>query len=145
MLVRIWDLFNVHSILYSLELLKLKSRREINGGVRSTKIKKKKPYLFCRNVVSVLWGDVWDDISSVSSLCCIISLLRKHLERIPDAPSKWYLNAESLSLNFNEMLEAMGVLLGLMTAAGRPQVCKILYGKVLWNTVNTDHLSWIQL
>lgn len=42
MLVRVWDLFNAHLILHSLELLKLKSRREIHEGVRSTKIKKKK-------------------------------------------------------------------------------------------------------
>lgn len=41
MLVRVWDLFNVHLVLHSLELVKLKSRKEIQGGVRSTKIKKK--------------------------------------------------------------------------------------------------------
>lgn len=82
---------------------------------------------------------MWDDTSSVSSLCCIILFLREHLERVPDVPPKWYLNAKSLSLYFSEMLEGMGVLLGLMTAAGSPQVCKILYGKVLRNTVNTDH------
>lgn len=38
MLVRVWDLFNVHLVLHSLELLKLKSRREIHKGVNSTKI-----------------------------------------------------------------------------------------------------------
>lgn len=42
MLVSVWDLFNVHLILHSLELLKLKNRREINEGLRSTKIEKKK-------------------------------------------------------------------------------------------------------
>lgn len=63
---------------------------------------------------------MWDDISSVSSLCCIISLLKEHLERVPDVPPKWYLNAKSLSLYFSEMLEGTGVLLGLMTATGSP-------------------------
>lgn len=41
-LVRVWGLFNVHLILHSLELLNLKSRREIHEGVRNTKMKKKK-------------------------------------------------------------------------------------------------------
>lgn len=54
MLVRVWDLFNVHLVFHSLELVKLKSRKEIQGGVRSTKIKKKNAYLFCRSVTSVL-------------------------------------------------------------------------------------------
>lgn len=57
-LVRVWDLSNVRLIYHSLELLKLKSRREMHEGVRNTKIKKKKKkeyaYLFCRSVASVL-------------------------------------------------------------------------------------------
>lgn len=121
-------------------------KQERNSG-RSKKYQnlKKNAYLFCRSVTSVLWDQVWDDTFSVSSLCCIISLLREHLARVPEVPPKWYWNAKLLSLYFNEMLEEMGVLLGLMTAAGSPQFSKILYGKVLWNTVNTDYFSWIRL
>lgn len=45
MLVRLRDHFNVNLVLHSLELWKLKSRREIHEGVRNTKIKKKKNIL----------------------------------------------------------------------------------------------------
>lgn len=72
---------------------------------------------------------------------CLTPLLRENLERVPDVPQKSYVNAKSLGLYSGKMLEGMGVLLGLMTAAGSSQICKILYGKVLWNTVKTDHFS----
>lgn len=75
---------------------------------------------------------MWDNISSVSSLSCVCvtSLLRENIERMPDVPQKRYVSAKSLGLYSGKMLEAMGVLLGSMTAAGSSQICRILYGKV---------------
>lgn len=52
--LRVWDLLNVHVILHSLELLKLKSRREVHEGVRNTKIKNKKK----KNMLTY-FAEVW--------------------------------------------------------------------------------------
>lgn len=68
-LVRVWDLFNVNLVLHSLELWKLKSRREIHEGVRNIKIKKKNQKL---TYFAEVWLQYCEVMCGMTSLLCLV-------------------------------------------------------------------------